>query len=459
MAGSALGAVRGRGGSARTRVGAGAGFAGDRLGPAIDLLRHAALDDLVLECLAERTIALSQLRRMHDPHLGYDERLERRLRALLPAAQEHGTRIVTNMGAANPLAAAKLAQRVIGELGLSTRVAAVTGDDVLDGLDLSRPAIEDGLALAAHGEIISANAYLGAEALLPALRGGADLVIAGRVADPSLYVAVLADRLGWDLAEWGHMATASMVGHLLECAAQVSGGYFADPGKKGVPDLDRVGFPFAEVGRDQSVVVTKLPQSGGAVSVATVTEQLLYEITDPGGYVTPDVVLDLRGASLHERGADRVEACGATGRTRPESLKVSVGYIAGLRADAEISYAGANARARARLAVEVLAKRLGDAASRIEFRIFDGTSSALLDERPDVHDVSIVRVAGMGPSRTTADDICHEVESLYTNGPAGGGGVRLGVRQVVGIVSTLIARSDVSASTTFLEPQNAPAFA
>ena len=388
---------------------------------------------------------------MHNADLGYDERLAPRLRALLPLAHQHGTRVLTNMGAANPLAAATLAQDLVEELGLSTRVAAVTGDDVLDRIDLSGPALEDGLPLEAHGDVISANAYLGADSLLPALQDGADLVIAGRLADPSLYVAVLADRLGWDLADWARMATATMVGHLMECAAQISGGYFADPGKKDVPGLDRVGFPFAEVGQDRSVIITKLPQTGGTVSVATTTEQLLYEITDPGAYVTPDVVLDMRGTTLRQRGADRVEACGAVGQPRPDCLKVSVGYLAGMRADAEISYAGINAKARARLAVDVLAQRLGGVPSRIEFRIFDGTSSSVLSDLPEMHEVSTVRIAGLCASGSEADDVCHEVEALYTNGPGGGGGVRFGVRQVVGIVSTLLARSEVSTSTTFME--------
>lgn len=435
-------------GTTRTaRVGAGTGFAGDRLDGALELLRRAGLDDLVLECLAERTIALSQLSRIHDPSLGYDERLVERLGALLPLAAAGGTRVLTNMGAANPPAAGRAAQRLVDELGLPTRVAVVTGDDVLEQLDGSALAAEDGRSLESHGEIVSANAYLGADALLPALRVGADLVIAGRVADPSLYVAALVDRLGWDMADWPRLATATMVGHLLECAGQLTGGYYADPGRKDVPGLDRLGFPFAEVGADATAVVTKLADTGGVLDVATATEQLLYEITDVSGYVTPDVVLDLRGATLTQLGTDRVGLGGAEGGPRPDELKVSVGYRAGVRADAEIIYAGANSRARARLAVETLQRRVRGAAARVEYLLIDGTATSARDS----YEVSLVRLSGMAQDRAGADDLAHEVEALYTNGPAAGGGVRYVTKPVVGIVSTYLPREAVTVKTTILK--------
>ncbi|MGH8880675.1 MAG: acyclic terpene utilization AtuA family protein, partial [Stackebrandtia sp.] len=219
------------------RAGSGAGFSGDRIEPAVDLIERGQIDDLVLECLAERTIAIGHRRRRNDPNLGYDPLLKRRLSALLPAATQKGIRIITNMGAANPLAAGNEAKAVAEQLGLDVVIGVVTGDDVLDHIDLNAPALENGRPLGEHGTVISANAYLGADAVTPALSAGADVVITGRVADPSLFLAPVADRLGWDLTDWPRVAAGTMVGHLLECAGQVTGGYFADPGRKDVPNL------------------------------------------------------------------------------------------------------------------------------------------------------------------------------------------------------------------------------
>jgi hypothetical protein len=427
------------------RIGCGAGFAGDRIPPAVDLLERGDLDVLVLECLAERTIALGQRRLLKDPADGYDPRLRARLAALLPAAARQRVPIISNMGAANPRAAGRAARALAGELGLDgLRIAIVTGDDVLDRIDPRAPAMEDGRPLNEHGPIISANAYLGADALLPALTANADVILTGRVADPSLFLAPLAHGLGWDLADWPRVAAGTVVGHLLECAGQITGGYFADPGRKDVPGLADLGFPFADVDADGTATISKLPGTGGLVSRATVREQLLYEITDPTAYLTPDVVLDLRGVTLAELGPDAVQVRGAAGRPRPGTLKVSVGYHAGHRAEAEISYSGPNARRRAELAGEVVAARLVPAGLRLRTDLI-GTSEE--DCR--------LRVAALTPSPERADDVCYEVEALYTNGPAGGGGVRTQVSEVIGIVSTLLPRDAVTPTTEILETANA----
>lgn len=240
------------------RVGSGAGFSGDRIEPAVELLARGELDVLVLECLAERTIALGQRRKLADPSSGYDPMLERRLEALLPGAVAGGVRMITNMGAANPLAAGAVARSISERVGLEARIGVVSGDDVLDRLDLSTPALEDGLPLEAHGPVVSANAYLGADAVLPALDAGCQLVITGRVADPSLFLAPLAHRFGWNLHDPLASAAGTLVGHLLECAGQLSGGYFADGGRKRVPGLADLGFPFADVDRSGRATYSKL---------------------------------------------------------------------------------------------------------------------------------------------------------------------------------------------------------
>ncbi|MCX2728907.1 DUF1446 domain-containing protein [Saccharopolyspora sp. NFXS83] len=438
--------------AATTRIGSGAGFAGDRIEPAVALAEHAGLDDLVLECLAERTIALGQRRRLADPDLGYDPRLRARFERLLPVAARRGVRVLTNMGAANPLAAGEVTRALLREHRLPGRVAVVTGDDVLAELDLAAPAWEDGIALGEHGEVVSANAYLGADALLPALATGASVVLTGRVADPSLFLAPLAHRLGWDLADPDRAAAGTLVGHLLECAGQVTGGYFADPGVKDVPGLADLGFPFADVAGDGAAVLGKLDGTGGVVNRATVREQLLYEVTDPTGYRTPDVVLDFRAVTATETGPDRVRVAGARGRIRPDELKVSVGYRAGHRAEAEIGYAGPNAARRARLAADVVTERLGGTGLRVRAEVL-----GQLGDSPSAEAECRLRVAALAPDAARADLVCHEVESLYTNGPAGGGGVRTSVQDVIGIVSTSIPREPVRPRVTLLEADDAAA--
>ena len=329
------------------RLGGGAGFAGDRLDAPVHLAEHGALDYLVLECLAERTIALAQLRRRHDPAAGFDARLTERVESLLPILARRRIRLVSNFGAANPLGAAEAIVAIAKRLDLPTKVAAVTGDDVLDALDLDAPTMETGLPLSHYGPIVSANAYLGAEALLPALETGADIVVTGRVADPSLFVAPLMHEFGWTHDEVDRLARGTAVGHLLECAGQLCGGYFADPGRKDISGMAYLGFPYADVDANGDATLGKVDGTGGRITLATATEQLLYEVTDPQGYLTPDVTADFSAVTLTETGPDRVAVRGARGRPRPEKLKVSVGYLAGFVGEGEIGYAG-DKRRRAR---------------------------------------------------------------------------------------------------------------
>lgn len=423
------------------RIGCGAGFAGDRLEPAVDLVERGRLDTLVLECLGERTVSLAALRADDGSGPGYDPLLRRRLLPLLDPLARHGTRLVTNAGAADPVGAARMAFELARAEGLAPRIAAVTGDDVLDRIDPSAPAWEDGMPLEAHGELVSAHAYLGAETLVPALRGGADIVIAGRAADPSLFLAPLLERLGWDPLDEDLIASGTLVGHLLECAGQVSGGYFADPGVKDVPDLAHLGFPIAEVDGDGSAVITKLPGTGGRVDTMTVTEQLTYEVTDPSAYLTPDVSLDMTGVQLSQAGPDRVRVAGARGGARPDRLKASVGYRAGFRGEGEISYAGPGAAARARLAGEVVRERLGE---RVRARV------DLLGDTTDARGECRLRVAGTSPDRAGAEAVEEEVTALYTCGPAGGGGARTRSTEVIGILSTTIGRDRVEPGITYV---------
>ncbi|MFP3506490.1 acyclic terpene utilization AtuA family protein [Burkholderia sp. SIMBA_062] len=443
----------------RVRIGAGAGYSGDRIEPAVELAEHGQLDYLVFECLAERTIAIAQQARRKDPSLGYDPLLDARMQAVLPVAARKRVRIVSNMGAANPRAAARRTAQIAESLGLAgLKVAAVEGDDVLDVV--LRGALrfeESGDEVAAYRErIVSANAYLGAAPIVEALAAGADVVLTGRVADPSLFAAPLIHAFGWRMDDWDTLGAATVVGHLLECAGQVTGGYFADPGYKDVPDLARLGFPIGEVAADGSVVITKVPHAGGRVSAATCKEQLLYEIHDPARYLQPDVVADFTRVAVAEEAPDRVRVTGGRGTARPETLKVSVAYVDGHIGEGQISYGGPGALARARLALDIVRERLaltGVAATELRFDLI-GVDALYGDATPAVRGEPAevrVRVAGRAASAAEAARIGNEVETLYTNGPAGGGGAFKSTREVIAVQSVLLPRAAVTPSFSFVE--------
>ncbi|MBR8429109.1 DUF1446 domain-containing protein [Burkholderia cenocepacia] len=443
----------------RVRIGAGAGYSGDRIEPAVELAEHGQLDYLVFECLAERTIAIAQQARRNDPALGYDPLLDARMHAVLPVAAARRVRIVSNMGAANPRAAARRTARIAQSLGIAgLKVAAVEGDDVLDVVLRGAFRFEEsGDAVAAYRDrIVSANAYLGAAPIVDALAAGADVVLTGRVADPSLFAAPLIHAFGWRMDDWDRLGQATVVGHLLECAGQVTGGYFADPGYKDVPNLARLGFPIGEVAADGAVVITKVPHAGGRVSAATCKEQLLYEIHDPARYLQPDVVADFTRVAVAEEAADRVRVTGGRGTARPDTLKVSVAYVDGWIGEGQISYGGPGALARARLALDIVRERLaltGIAASELRFDLI-GVDALYGDATPVVRGEPAevrVRVAGRAANAAEAARIGNEVETLYTNGPAGGGGAFKSTREVIAVQSVLLPRAAVTPSFSFME--------
>ena len=438
------------------RIGAGAGYSGDRIEPAVELAEKGELDYLIFECLAERTIALAQQAKMKDPALGYDPLLADRMHAVLRLCSEKGIKIITNMGAANPLAAAEKIREIARSLGLSKlKIAAVTGDDVLALVRQGNYLDDSGAPVADLGErLLSANAYLGAQPLVDALAQGADVIVTGRVADPALVLAPLIHEFGWAMDDWHRLGQGTLVGHLLECAGQITGGYFADPGFKDVANLARLGFPIGEVAADGSVVITKVAGSGGSVTAATCKEQLLYEIHDPAAYLTPDVVADFSGVSISDIGPDRVAIAGASGRARSGMLKVSLGYVDSYIGEGQMSYAGPGALARARLALDIVAERLKIGAVKVGEIRFDliGVNAILGDSVAGAEPSEVrLRVIGRTDDLKQAVRIGNEVETLYTCGPAGGGGASKSARDVVAVRSTLLPCSQVQASIHFEE--------
>jgi Acyclic terpene utilisation family protein AtuA len=425
------------------RIGAGAGYSGDRIEPAIELAEKGRLDYLVFECLAERTIALAQQARLKDPAGGFDPLLVARMQAVLPICRANGVRIVTNMGAANPVGAAEATRTVARKFGLSgLKIAAITGDDVLADAKEADLALDNGDTIKGLGNrIISANAYIGARSIADALAAGADIVITGRAADPALFLGPLVHEFGWAMDDWDLLGKGTVVGHLLECAGQITGGYFADPGLKDVQGLARLGFPIGEVREDGDLVVTKVAGSGGCVTSATVKEQLLYEIHDPAQYVQPDVVADFSQVTVEEVGPDRVHVIGGRGKPKTGLLKTSVGYIDSYVGEGQISYAGPGAVARGRLALDIVRERLaitGVVTSELRFDLI-GVDALHADASAAGEPYEIrVRVTGRTHTLAEAVKIGNEVETLYTNGPAGGGGAWKSAREVVAVASCLV---------------------
>ena len=419
-------------------IACGAGFAGDRVEPAVRLAASGQVEAVALECLAERTIVPGLRARAVDPDKGYDPRLERRLRPLLPAALANRCMVLSNMGAANPAGAARRAAALARELGLERlSVAAVVGDDVLGAAE------HIAWSEAFDGELLGAHAYIGAEAMLEAVDGNADVILTGRAADSALFSAPVWPLLDGSLDA---LAGATAVGHLLECSGQVTGGNFEMPDGDSLDAtaFANLGFPLARVNADGTAEIGVLDDAPGRIDALTCTLQLLYEVHDPAAYLTPDVTLDFTGVQFEELGPRRVRMSGARGRARPERLKVS-GFVAspGLIADVEIGYAGTHALQRGRIAADALRMRLSDWADddiRIDLVGIDSTLGSASLPAPNRLPEVRLHVSARCPDAEIAQIVEDEVYALTLSGPAGGGSVRSEKRPALAIIDGFIAR-------------------
>src|ERR1700744_5875017 len=434
------------------RVGSGAGTSDDRMLPALELAERGDIDYLVFECLAERTVSRENLARSKDPNQGYAPSLHARLRVVLPTCIKKKIRIVSNMGAANPVGGARAARKEAAELGLGdVPVAVVLGDDVSSLVQHKGELrmIENGEPLESFPpKIVSRNASPAADAGCAALNTGAPIVLSGRVADPSLFLAPMMHEFGWAYDDLPKIAQGTAAGHLLECTASVTGGCFGWPGKKDVPNLARNGFPFADVKADGSIVISKTPDTGGRLDVMTCTEQLIYEIHDPTAYITPDCVLDISTIALTQEASDRVRVANATARAATPTYKVNVGYADGYIGEGEVSYGGIDAIERAKWAAEVVKEPL-----QLQGFIYDdlrvdliGMSSlhGQVDKRPEPYEVRL-RMAGRTRERKAAHAIGFEVRAMHMHGPGGAGGAcEPRVRDVLAVKSVLLPKSMVN---------------
>lgn len=448
----------------KVRIGSGAGYSGDRLEPALEVIEKGNLDYVIFETLAERTIAIAQQSKLKDPTKGYNGLLEYRMENVLPLALEKDVKIITNMGAANPVSAMKVVKEIAEKQGLTgLKIAAVLGDDIYDSIEdyMDYDILElDGKLEAIENQIISANVYMGSEGIIEALENGANVIITGRCSDPALVVAPLAYEFGWSLDDIDNIGRSVMVGHLLECGGQITGGYFADPGFKDVKEPWKLGFPIAEVSENGDTEISKVDGSGGTINRHTAIEQLLYEIHDPSAYITPDGVADYTEVVMDETGEDKVLVTGGKGKVKPETLKVSIGYRDGFIAEGEISYGGSNALERAKLAAEIVEKRLDIIGSEYEeLRVDyigvnslykDKISNKMITNATDVKDIRL-RIAARTKTRSEATKIVNEVETLYTNGPAAGGGATKNIKEIIAVCSIFIPRDKVNSTVVYEE--------
>ncbi len=328
------------------KLGGGQGFYGDGHEPVGDLL-DAGVDYLVCEALAELTLAILQKDRQRDESLGWTRDLPLYVDQALPWLLDRRTRLITNAGGINPVAAGRAIVTALRKADAGgVKVATVVGDDVRgQAAGLGLP--EDSLF---------ANAYLGAKPIVDALAAGADMVITGRVADASLFLAPLVHEYGWALDDWDRLAAGVVVGHLLECSGQVTGGNWSGPWWDN-PDPTRIGFPIGEVRQDGSVIITKPPGTGGRVSFDTVREQLLYEVHDPAAYLNPDVTADFTSLQVEDLGQDRVSVSGARGGPPPATYKGLVCTPAGWAGEARLAYSWPDAEAKALAALAFIRDR------------------------------------------------------------------------------------------------------
>ncbi len=451
---------------ASIRIGTGSAWWGDRIDPLEKHVNEGDLDYLCFEAIGEATLSTAHVRKRKDASFkGFDPYLEERMRAVLPRCMARGTRIVSNQGWINPLGAAEFVVVLLRELGYAgVKVAAVTGSDVYMHISSADPVVlETGKSLSEHGRtLVGADAYLGAEPLVAALAAGAQIVITGRVADPSLFLAPMIHAFGWDCLDATLVGAGSGIGHLLECGAQVTGGYYADPGFKDVADPYDLAYPIAEVFPDGSAVITKVAGSGGEVTVRTVKEQMFYEVHDPRRYITPDVVVDFTAAVLVQEAADRVHVSGITGTPRTDTLKVSIGIEEGFMGEDMLVFAGPGCLQRAELARKILLRRfetvrLVASDSTVDLlgvnAIHGPATAAAPGAAGEVLEVA-VRAAARTESRAEAEKVGREIDGMAVSG-VGYSGKRMAtydrVREVIGIYSALIPRDSVNPETDFLE--------
>lgn len=458
--------MKGRDGGEPLRVANGQGFWGDSLLGPVRLVREGPLDYLTLDYLAEVTMSILQKLKSRNPEAGYATDFVRMLERVLPECREKGIRILANAAGVNPHACLRATAAAIRKLGLpGVRVAIVEGDDILPELRelvaSGEPLrnMDTGEPLEPHLEDVqSANVYLGAAPIVEALRQGADIVVTGRVTDPSLVVAPLMHEFGWSMDDHDRLAAATVAGHILECGAQCTGGNFT--GWRDVPDLARIGYPVIEAREDGTFTVTKHERTGGVVSVETVSSQLVYEMGDPSRYLTPDCVADFTSIRAEPEGRDRVRISGVRGAPPTGTYKVSISLHRGWKAAGQLTIAAPDAVEKARLCASIVFDRLRldgvtfhEEETLVELVGTNVCHEGIVDPPADPAEV-VLRLGVRSPDRAKVDRFGMEIAPLVTSGPPGVTGFAGGrpkATEVIGFWPALLAKDRVRPRVTVEE--------
>jgi hypothetical protein len=441
------------------RVAAGQGFWGDWLEAPVRQVRGGPIDYLMMDYLAEVTMSIMQKQKSRDPKAGYARDFVPLMERILPDIVEKNIRITSNAGGVNPRGCAEAVLEVARRLGLSGKVhvGLVTGDDLLDRLDeliqSGHPLnnMETGRPLAEiRSQVLSANAYLGMAPIVEALRGGANVVVTGRVTDTGLTLGPIFHEFGWPVDDWDKVAAGTVAGHIIECGAQCSGGNLLRDWRS-VKGLGNPGFPIVEASPDGSFIVTKHQGTGGVVSVPSVTEQLVYEMGDPHAYITPDGVADFTSIQLAAAGRDRVRVSGIRGGPRTPMLKVSVAYFYGYKAVGTLVYSWPDAYDKAQAADQILRERLKDLGLEFEQVLTEyvgaNATHGALSGPPDPEAPEVqLRVGVRARERPSVERFTREIAPLVLTGPpsvTGFAGGRPAVEEVVAYWPALIDRLQV----------------
>lgn len=444
----------------KIRIACGAGCSFDRIEPSEELIKKGKIDYLVFECLAERTMSDNMLKRLENPKLGYTPMLKERMERLLKLALDNNVKIITNMGASNIYEAVKVIEKIskIQEIN-NYKIGIVEGDDLtyqLDSLKNYRLINSNQTLGSLREKTISINAYLGSEGIKEALNNGANIVVTGRVADISLFTGPILHEFNWSKDEKDKMGQGILLGHLLECGGQITGGYFADPGYKDVKDLHKLGMPIAEINENGDFYITKVENTGGEVSERVCKEQLLYEINNPRNYITPDGTVDFSNVIFNEIGKDKVQVQGAKVIDYPNNYKVNIGYRNGYMGIGEISFGGENSIEKAELCKKIIEGRFDIVKPKIDDFRFDLVGySSLFDTNISNNSYKPIetrlRLTVRGETEVEVKKAVREMDFMYTNGPAGSSGISVSTKLQIGIDNILIPREKVNISTKVVD--------
>ncbi|MCB1668223.1 MAG: DUF1446 domain-containing protein [Pseudomonadales bacterium] len=448
------------------RVANAQGFWGDSLLGPLRLVEEGPVDYLTFDYLAEITMSIMQKQKMRKPETGYAMDFPPMVKKILTTCKEKGIKIIANAGGVNPKACLEATKQVVKDLGLSgIKIAIVEGDDIMDRLDELAAAgeklenMDTGASLdSIRDRITSANVYIGAAQIVEALKDGADIIITGRAADPSLVVAPLVYEFGWSLEDWDKVAAATIMGHIMECGAQCTGGNYT--GWKQVKDFARIGYPICEVSEDGSFVVTKHENTGGLVSVETVTSQLMYELGDPNNYLSPDCVADFTTIKMVQQGENRVAVSGIKGRPATPTFKVSISYANGYKILGTLCITGPDAIEKAHLMKDIVFERMAMHGVEIpeEDRFLElfGTNvlyKGLVPANDQPHEI-MMRIGAKGQDQKALEVLGMEIAPLVTSGPpglTGFAGGRPRATEIVGYWPALIDKSLITTTHTVEE--------